>query len=52
MCKLNIDDDVLKAVFPLYKMIFCLGIYETGILIRISEPICSVFKNNSIWYSS
>lgn len=52
MCKLNTDDDVLKASFPLYKMIFCLGIYETVILIRISEPISSIFKNKSIWYSS
>ena len=52
MCRLNIDDDVLEVFFPLYKMIFCLGIHKTVILIRISEPSYSVFKNNSFWYSS
>ena len=51
MCRLNIDD-VLKVFFPLYKTIFCLGIHKTVILIRISEPSYSVFKNNSFWYSS
>lgn len=33
-------------------MIFHLGIYETVILIRISEPICSIFKNDSVLHSS